>query len=540
VEPALFNEKDRESGSFWGTTADSTYFQTASNTGTEALSLAIVVSRAQEGINAPEVCVEVHLANGLPSLSIVGLPETAVKESKDRVRAALINAHFRFPAKRITVNLAPADLPKEGGRFDLPIALGVLAASQQLPKEPLKDYEFVGELGLSGDLRPVRGILPVALQCVRAGRHLVVPHDNADEAALPSGSQVHPATHLLAVCGHLTGRKPIEVYRRTGLVSDDHYELDLADVRGQHRAKRALEVAAAGAHNLLMIGPPGTGKTMLASRLATILPPMSEVEAIESATVLSISQRGFDTKHWRKRPFRAPHHTSSGVALVGGGSHPRPGEISLAHHGVLFLDELTEFDRHVLEVLREPLESGCITISRAARQAEFPANFQLIAAMNPCPQGYDCDLRGNCQCSPQLQRRYRSRLSAPLLDRIDLHIDVPRVPREILRAQHGNAAETSQKVRKRVVAARQRQLTRQGKTNAQMNNRELEQHCVLTEQDHELFDQAINRFKLSARAYHRILKVARTIADLEGNERIGTKHLSEAISYRSLERLMSS
>ena len=410
------------------------------------MSLAIVVSRAQEGINAPEVSVEVHLANGLPSLSIVGLPETAVKESKDRVRAALLTSHFSFPAKRITVNLAPADLPKEGGRFDLPIALGILAASRQLPIEPLKDYEFVGELGLSGDLRPIRGVLPVALHCVRAGRHLVVPQDNADEASLPKGSQVYPAQHLLDVCGHLTGRKPIDVYHRIEGVPDEDHDLDLADVRGQHRAKRALEIAAAGAHNLLMIGPPGTGKTMLASRLATILPPMSEEEAIESAAVLSISQWGFSTKDWLKRPFRAPHHTSSGVALVGGGSHPRPGEISLAHHGVLFLDELTEFDRRVLEVLREPLESGCITISRAARQAEFPANFQLIAAMNPCPQGYDCDFRGNCQCSPEQQRRYRSRLSAPLLDRIDLHIDVPRVPRETLRAQHGQPTETSRVV----------------------------------------------------------------------------------------------
>ena len=502
------------------------------------MSLATVYSRAQEGVQAPSVSVEVHLGNGLPSFSIVGLPETEVKESRDRVRAALLTTNFKFPSKRITVNLAPADLPKEGGRFDLPIALGILASSGQLPKEPLSAMEFIGELGLGGNLRPVGGVLPAALHAAEVKRSIVVPVENAQEAALARDVRVLPAKHLLEVCAHLLGRESLEDYPHEVAVRDVEVDIDLADVHGQHRAKRALEIAAAGRHNMLMIGPPGTGKTMLASRITTILPPMSEREARESAAIVSVSQAGFNPQNWGRRPFRSPHHTSSAVALVGGGSQPKPGEISLAHHGVLFLDELTEFDRRVLEVLREPLESGHITISRAARQAEFPACFQLIAAMNPCPHGYDCDFAENCRCTLEQQRRYRARISAPLLDRIDLHIDVPRVPKKILLNRDNNPSEPSRQIRDRVVSARHLQTVRQGKSNADMNNRDLEEFCRLNARGRDLLDEAIMRFRLSARAYHRILKVARTIADLETSQDISIKHLGEAISYRSFDRLL--
>ena len=347
------------------------------------MSIAKVFSRAQIGVNAPLVTIEVHLSSGLPSISIVGLPETEVKESRDRVRSAIINSRFEFPIRRITINLAPADLPKEGGRFDLPIALGVLAASQQIPPAAMETIEFVGELALTGELRATRGVLPCALQAQRAGHDLVVPHDNANEAALVSGLSVFPARHLLEVCAHINRTLPLLPYSLQESPSEAYNGVDFSDVRSQHHAKRALEIAAAGGHNLLMVGPPGTGKSMLARRLPSILPPMTEAEALESAAVASVSHRGFQATAWRQRPFRAPHHTASGVALVGGGSHPRPGEISLAHHGVLFLDELPEFDRRVLEVLRGPIEAGMITISRAAQQADFPARFQLIAAMNP-------------------------------------------------------------------------------------------------------------------------------------------------------------
>jgi len=498
------------------------------------MSLAVVYCRAAVGIDAPLVTVEVHLANGLPSLNIVGLPEAAVKESKDRVRGALLTSHFEFPARRITINLAPADLPKEGGRFDLPIALGILAASGQLPKEALANCEFAGELALSGELRPIRGVLPMALQTRNAGRTLVVPQANGAEAALVENSTVLVATHLLQVCAHLADREKLPQ------ASIDHSQAqpeqhDLVEVVGQHQARRALEIAAAGAHSMLMSGPPGTGKTMLASRLSGILPPMGEQEAIESAALASISDNGFDRSLWKVRPFRSPHHTASAVALVGGGSHPRPGEISLAHHGVLFLDELPEFDRKVLEVLREPLESGHITISRAARQAEFPARFQLVAAMNPCPCGYLGHPNGRCHCTSEQVARYRARISGPLLDRIDLHIDVPSLPRELLNSNLP-VPESSATVRMRVIAAREVALSRQGKANSALGNREVDRLCKLGEAERRLLEQAIDRLGLSARAYHRLLRVARTIADLNQAKTISSAHLGEAIGYRRIDR----
>lgn len=498
------------------------------------MSLAIVYSRAQVGIGAPLVCVEVHLSNGLPGLSIVGLPEAAVKESKDRVRGAILNSQFEFPTRRITINLAPADLPKEGGRFDLPIALGILAASGQLPADHLAGYECLGELALGGELRGIRGVLPGALVCRDANRSLLIPQENADEATLAQGLTVFSARHLLEVCSHLQSGQTLKPHVASHAQRELTLEKDLSEVRGQHHARRALEIAAAGGHNLLLIGPPGTGKTMLASRLPGIMPPMAETEAIETAAIASVSTQGIDLSQWRIRPFRAPHHTASGVALVGGGGQPRPGEISLAHHGVLFLDELPEFDRRVLEVLREPLESGYITISRAARQADFPARFQLVAAMNPCPCGYLGDPERACACNPEQIRRYRGRVSGPLLDRIDLHVEAPRLAHKLLRGS--TAEETSATVRARVVAARERQLQRTGKPNTALSAREIERYCRLSDADYRLLEQALEKLGLSPRAYHRILKVARTIADLAGSDAIQTPHLTEAISYRALDR----
>jgi magnesium chelatase family protein len=502
------------------------------------MSLAILYSRARNGVEAPLVTVEVHLANGLPALSIVGLPELAVRESKDRVRGAILNSRFEFPTRRLTINLAPADLPKEGGRFDLPIALGILAASGQIPLQEVRGYEFAGELALSGELRPIRGVLPLALAAHEAGRSLILPRQNAAEAALAEGVAVLPAQHLLEVCEHLLRSKPLPRHQRR---PEDGSSLgdsaDLAEVRGQPHAKRALEIAAAGGHSLLMIGPPGSGKSMLAQRLPGILPGMTEQEALESAAVLSVSERGFRIGEWRRRPFRAPHHTASAIALVGGGSNPRPGEISLAHHGVLFLDELPEFDRRVLEVLREPLESGQITISRAARQADFPARFQLVAAMNPCPCGHLGDTgRSHCRCTAEQVARYRHRISGPLLDRIDMHIEVPRMPPELLSQPAETTVESSRTVRERVEAARARQLQRAGRPNSALQGNEIEQFCNPGPEARRLLHRALEQLGLSARAYHRILKLARTIADLAGEPVIRTTQISEAIGYRRLDR----
>jgi magnesium chelatase family protein len=503
------------------------------------MSLSILHTRAQSGITALPVNVEVHLGGGLPSMTIVGLADTEVKESRERVRAALINSRYEYPARRITVNLAPADLPKGGGRYDLAIALGILAASGQIPAEHLPDYEFLGELALSGELRPVQGVLPSAIQARDAGRTLVVPAANVEEANLVSDGKVLGADHLLDLCAHLCGQQTLTNTHCNNAPSAAIQYADLAEVRGQNHAKRALIIAAAGGHSLLLIGPPGTGKTMLASRLPGILPPMTEAEALESAAIQSISHHGFDPSQWRQRPYRSPHHTASGVALVGGGSAPRPGEISLAHHGILFLDELPEFDRRVLEVLREPLESGRITISRAARQAEFPARFQLVAAMNPCPCGYAGHPNGRCRCTPDQVQRYRARISGPILDRIDMHVDVPSLPFSEIQESPAPAM-SSQQIQQHVIAARDIQLKRQAKANAQLSNRELEHVCEITQDARTLLNRAMEQLGLSTRAYHRILRLARTLADLEAQTQPSLQHVAEAIGYRRLDRTLQS
>ncbi len=498
------------------------------------MSLAIINSRAQVGTVAPEVVVEVHLARGLPRFAIVGLPETVVKESRDRVRAAIINSNFEFPSKRVSVNLAPADLPKEGGRFDLPIALGVLAATQQIPKATLHDKIFLGELAFSGDLRDIGGSLIAALSLQGSAKSLVLPKNCAAQAALVQGVNVYGVSSLLELTGILNGLDTFSETIPAEIPAQTKYP-DMSEVTGQTFSKLALEVAASGAHSVLMMGSPGTGKSMIASRLPGILPQMSEQEALETAAIKSLIDKDWQPENWRCRPFRSPHHSASGAALIGGGTIPKPGEISQAHNGVLFLDELTEFDRRSLELLREPLEAGYIHISRAAIQLKFLSRFIFIAAANPCKCGYLGDPSGKCKCTPDQIQRYLSKLSGPLLDRIDIQLYVPKVPHYELR-NHNTGSESSAEIRERVIITRSIQHQRQGKLNSQLSTKEIEDYCVLDDKGYDLLDRVMLQFNMSARGYHRILKLSRTIADMKNASRIAVAHLSTAIKMRCMDR----
>lgn len=499
-----------------------------------SLNLALVYTRAICGINAPLVSVEVHISPGLPKFSIVGLPEAAVKESKDRVRSAIINSLFQFPATRITVNLGPADLPKQGARFDLAIAIALLLATRQLSCSTIHQYELTGELALDGSLRDVSGILPIAIASAQSGRALITSTNNAEEAVLSKQVTAYGAKHLLSVCAHLNGSATLKKQTKKKHVIIQQKYRDLSDVQGQANARRALEIAAAGKHSLLFNGPPGCGKTMLASRLPGILPPLEDADALTVAALYSITQAGFDVQNWGIHAFRTPHHSASTAALVGGGNPPKPGEISLAHKGVLFLDELPEFSRQVLEALREPLEAGSICISRASHQAIFPSDFQLIAAMNPCPCGYAQEKNERCDCTPEKINRYQAKLSGPFLDRIDMHVTLSKLPIDML-FDRKKCAESSQSVRARVIKADRMQIERQEKPNAKLSDADLKIHCALTPKLNKLLISALDKLGLSARAAQRCLKVARTIADLSHNTDIQEADLLEALSYRHVK-----
>ncbi|HXS22176.1 MAG TPA: YifB family Mg chelatase-like AAA ATPase [Steroidobacteraceae bacterium] len=515
-----------------------------------SLSVASLACRAQVGLEAPLVQVEVTVTSGLPAFHLVGLPATVVRESRERVHAALLSCGFEYPAGRIVVNLAPAEIPKEGGRFELPIALGILIASGQLQQMPLDDgpaCELYGELGLRGEIKSVRGVLLAAAHAARDGHELIVPAANADEALI-AATTVRAASHLSEVCRHFSGEETLCLHTRghgapsgTPLFSAQALaprlgaEPDLSDVRGQFQAKRALLIAAAGSHSLLMIGPPGCGKSMLAQRLPGLLPPLAADEALDCAAIASVSSTGFNMSSFGRRPFRSPHHTASAVSLVGGGSHARPGEISLAHHGVLFLDELPEFDRQVLEALREPLEAGVVRVSRAAAHADYPAEFQLIAAMNPCPCGHHGDPAGRCRCTLAQIRRYRARISGPLLDRLDMHVQVPRIEVSDFDDCLGRG-ESSPAIAARVASARCLQLARQRHCNARLTDAQVDQCCILQPRARALLDRAMKQLRFSGRTRQRILKLARTIADLDGSASIADTHVSEAVMLRCLDR----